>query len=293
MSDKKIVLVTGGAGFVGSHLCEQLVKDDHKVISLDNYFSGSKDNHVAGVEYREGHTKDIATIVPESVDLIYHLGEYSRVAPSLEEPEVVWDLNIMGTLSVLEYWRSRQCKLVYAGSSTKFVNDERSAEIAGRDRAPYNWAKAVNTELVHNYGRWYDLPYSISYFYNVYGPRERGGQFDGSYGTIVETFRQHYLQNEPCLIHGSGEQTRAFTHVADTVSALCILGERGEAVEYAISAKEVFSLNDLADLFGLEKTYDEATKSTRSSSADDTTKLEALGWQQQQLLVDYVAESKK
>lgn len=284
---QQLAVVTGGAGFVGSHLCERLVKEGYKVISLDNYFTGTPENHVEEVDYREGHTKDIDKHIAETPDIIFHLGEYSRVAPSLLEPGVVWDLNILGTMAVLEFWRKIGCKLVYAGSSTKFVNDNRTAEIAGRDRAPYNFAKALNSELVHNYGRWYNLPYSIAYFYNVYGPRERAGQYEGAYGTVVETFRQCALSNAPAKINGTGEQTRAFTHVVDTVSALVLIAQKGGADEYAISAAEVYSLNQLADLFGLKKEYAPATKSSRSSVADDTTKLVALGWQQEYKLSEY------
>ncbi len=288
MEKKQLAVVTGGAGFIGSHLCERLVKEGYGVISLDNYFTGTTDNHVEGVDYRTGHTKDIAELVPEKPDVIFHLGEYSRVAPSLAEPALVWDLNVAGTLAVLEYWRAVACKLVYAGSSTKFVQDERAEEIAGRDRAPYNFAKAMNSELIHNYGRWYDLPYSIAYFYNVYGPRERAGQYEGAYGTIVETFRQCSLKNEPCKINGTGEQTRAFTHVLDTVEALLLIAQKGERDEYAISAAEIYSLNQLADMFGLQKEYYPETKSTRSSVADDTTKLQALGWRQKYKLSQYI-----
>jgi UDP-glucose 4-epimerase len=288
---QKLIVVTGGAGFVGSHLCERLIHDGHCVISLDNYFTGSVENHVAGVEYRTGHTKDIATLIPETPDIIFHLGEYSRVAPSLKEPAVVWDLNIGGTHGVLEYWREKKSKLIYAGSSTKFVCDAQSEEVLGRDRAPYNFAKAMNSELVHNYGRWYDLDYSIAYFYNVYGPRERAGQFTGGYGTVVETFRQHALNGTPATINGDGTQTRAFTHVLDTVAALAVIAEKGGRDEYPISAKEVYSLNELAALFGIEKTYGPATASSRSSGADDTAKLEALGWQQQYQLSEYIRDS--
>ena len=115
-AQKKTMLVTGGAGFVGSHLCERLIKDGYQVISLDNYFTGSEANHVEGVLYRKGHTKDIETLIPETPEIIYHLGEYSRVAQSLSEPGVVFDLNMQGTFAVLEFWRKRKCKLVYAGS---------------------------------------------------------------------------------------------------------------------------------------------------------------------------------
>jgi len=291
MIRKGLAVVTGGAGFVGSHLCERLLKEGFHVISLDNYFTGSIENHIDGVEYREGHTKDIAEHITETPNIIYHLGEYSRVAPSLSEPDRVFDLNIVGTLGVVEFWRSHGCKLVYVGSSTKFA-EEREDGVAGKDRAPYSWSKAVNTELVHNYGRWYDLPYSVAYFYNVYGPRERAGQFDGTYGTVIETFKQCFLNKKPCVINGTGEQTRAFTHVDDTVEALVIIGEKGEREEYAISAEEVYSLLDVANMFGLEKEFAPATKSTRSSGAEDTRKLQSLGWKQHHTLARYIEHIK-
>lgn len=280
-------MVTGGAGFIGSHLCERLAQEGNRVISLDNYFTGSRDNHVEGVEYREGHTKDIARHIPEDPDIVYHLGEYSRVRHSLAEPDVVFDLNTVGTFGVLEFWREKKYKLVYAGSSTKFA-EAREDNVAGKDRAPYNWAKAANTELVHNYGAWYGLPYSVSYFYNVYGPRERAGLLDGGYGTVIETFRQCYLKKEPCTINGTGKQTRAFTHVDDTVGALVLLGEKGGKDEYCISAKEVYSLLDVAGMFGLDVLFAPATRSTRSSGAGDTGKLETLGWRQEKTLAQYI-----
>ena len=98
----KRVVVTGGAGFVGSHLCERLAKDGHQVISLDNYFTGSPENLVEGVEYRTGHTKDIATNVPEKLYIIYHIGEYSRVAASVEDHDVGWDRNNQGIFGDLD-----------------------------------------------------------------------------------------------------------------------------------------------------------------------------------------------
>jgi len=289
---QKLILVTGGAGFIGAHLCARLVQEGHKVISLDNYFTGSKDNHIKGVDYREGHTKDIEKSVPETPDIVYHLGEYSRVAPSLDEPEVVFDLNIKGTFGVLEHWRTRGYKLVYIGSSTKFAQ-KREDSVDGRNRSPYSWSKAANTEQVHNYGRWYNLPYSVAYFYNVYGPGERAGQFDGSYGTVVETFKQRYLGGRSCSINGTGEQTRAFTHIEDTINALVLIGDTGGTDEYMIEAREVYSLLALAQMFDLEIEFKPPTKSTRSSGAGDTTKLEALGWTQQYTLTEYIEQIKK
>lgn len=291
MTEKKLILVTGGAGFIGSHLCERLVKDGHKVISLDNYFTGSRDNHVAGVEYREGHTKDIQKHVPETPDMVYHLGEYSRVAKSIEEPAVVWDLNMMGTFGVLEFWRQKKCKLVYAGSSTKMATP-RPDGTAGRDLSPYTWAKASNTELVRNYAHWYDLPYSVVYFYNVYGPREQAGD----YGTVIEIFRQKYLKAEPLEVRLPGTQERRYTHVSDTIEGIVLAGEKGVGDEYSIAAEESYPILEVAKLF-----VDEgeiimlpARSTSRPSAAvdTDTEKIKRLGWKQIHKLEDYIRETK-
>lgn len=284
----KTILVTGGAGFIGSHLCRRLTQEGHQVISLDNYFTGSVQNHIEGVEYREGHTKDIAALVPETPDLIFHLGEYSRVAKSLEEPDTVWDLNLRGTEGVLEYWRTKKCRLIYAGSSTKFAG-EREDGTEGRDLSPYTWAKAVNSELVVNYARWYGLSYAIAYFYNVYGPGERAGV--DQYGTVIETFRAQHGAGMPCTVREPGTQTRAFTHVDDTVDALVRIAEAGGDDEYGISSTDVYSLLEVAEMFGGEVEMLPQTKSSRSTGAIDTTKLEALGWKQERHLKDYIMET--
>ncbi len=282
----KTILVTGGAGFVGSNLCKRLVADGHHLISLDNYFTGSRDNHVEGVEYREGHTKDIAKLVTEDIDIIYHLGEYSRVAKSLEEPQLVWDMNTIGTLSVLEFWRAQKCKLIYAGSSTKSVG-ARDDGTMGRDLAPYTWAKAANSELVVDYSRWYGLNFAITYFYNVYGPGERAGV--DQYGTVIETFRQRQVAGLPLEVRESGTQERTFTHVDDTVDGLILAGEKGENDEYGIGAKEVFTLLEVAAMFGNEITMLPPTKTTRASAGPlDTSKIESLGWSQKHTLPEYV-----
>lgn len=284
---QKLAVVTGGAGFIGSHLCERLVKEGYRVISLDNYFTGSKDNHVPGVEYREGHTKDIAKLIPEDPDIIYHLGEYSRVRHSLAEPQVTFNLNLEGSIGVLEYWRDKRCKLVYAGSSTKLITRD-SDGVLGKDLAPYTWSKASISDLIVQYARWFELPYSIVYFYNVYGPRERGDQ----YGTLIEILHQNWLTGTPHRIAGFGNQKRAFTHVLDTVEGIVLAGEKGENEEYGVCAAETFSLLDTARMFGGHLEYSVPTKSTRSSEAVDTSKLQALGWKQRYTLPGYVAELK-
>lgn len=281
---EQIAIVTGGAGFVGSHLCERLVHDGYRVISLDNYFVGSEANHVSGVEYRRGHTKDIGALISEVPDIIYHLGEYSRVAASLEEPNVVFDLNMDGTFGVLEFWREKKCKLVYAGSSTKKVA-ARADGVEGRDLAPYTWMKAANTELVANYARWYTLPYVITYFYNVYGPRERTIE---EYGTVIETWRRRTLDGKPLQVRLPGTQKRAFTHVLDTVDGLVLVGEKGEGDDFGIGTDEEFSLMEVAELFGGEIEMLPETKTTRALAAVDSTKTRALGWVPKYHLAEYV-----
>lgn len=274
------ILVTGGAGFIGSNLCKRLVADGHHVISLDNYFTGSKDNPIAGVEYREGHTKDIERHVPEQIDLIYHLGEYARVEESLKEPALVWDLNIAGTFGVLEYWRKRKIKLIYAGSSTKF-GDGGLARIA----TPYAWTKATNTELVKNYHDWYKLPFAITYFYNVYGPGERTGK----YGTVIEIFRQKFLKHESITVVSPGTQKRYFTHINDIISGLLLVGRKGDGEEFGLGDEREYSILEIAQMFGGEITMLSERTGNRMDSTIDTTKSKALGWKVEHSIKDYIS----
>ncbi len=282
---QKIILVTGGAGFIGSNLIEQLVKDpNNRVISLDNYFTGKKENHIPGAEYIEGHTKDIVSLVTVIPDIIYHLGEYSRVAQSIEEPQLVWDLNMAGTVSVLEFWRKHNCKLVYAGSSTKF-SEVRPDGVEGKDLSPYTWIKSANTDLVRNYGEWYGLSFAIVYFYNVYGLRE----LSGKYGTVIEIFKQKYLQGQPLEVRLPGTQRRAYTHVEDTVSGLIIVGEKGKGDGYGISSSKDYEILEVAKLFKTEITMLPARSTSRPSSGVDITRMQELGWKEEHTLEDYIA----
>ncbi len=280
---KKTILVTGGAGFIGSHLCEKLLKKGNRLISLDNYFTGSEKNHLPGVDYRRGHTKDIENYIKETPEIIYHLGEYSRVAKSIEEPAIVWDLNILGTLAVTEFCLKHKCKLVYVGSSTKYAK-ARLDGIAGKDLSPYTWAKAVNTELVKNYGKWYGLSYAIAYFSNVYGPRELAGE----YGTVVEIFKQQYLKSEPLTARKPGNQQRNYTHVDDTVRGLILVGQKGKGDGYIISSKKSYSTLEVAKLFNYKIKMLPARTTSRPSPNYNVAKMEKLGWQEKESLKEYI-----
>jgi len=270
----KTILVTGGAGFIGSHLIEALLKEGNsKVISLDNYFTGSEKNHHPGATYLRGETKDIETLLTERPDVIYHLGEYSRVLTSFDDIPLVWRLNAQGTFAVLEYCRKNSVRLIYAGSSTKF--GEFDDKVDGQDQTPYAYFKATNTNLVNNYGAWYGLDYAITYFYNVYGGRELT---DGKYATLIGIFSRKYRDGEPLTVVSPGTQLRAFTHVEDTVRGLMLVGEQGKGDGYCIGNGTEYSILEIAELFGGEIQMLPARKGDRNYSKIDPTRMRGLGW---------------
>src|SRR6478736_142231 len=257
--EPKTIVVTGGAGFVGSRLCGRLAPRGHRVISVDNYFTGVRGVEVPGVDYREAHTKDIGAVVPERPDTVFHLGEYSRVEASLAEPNVVWDMNVNGTFRVLEYCR---------------------------EKSPYAFTKATNSELVRNYGDWYGLPFAITYFYNVYGPGERAG----TYGTLIEIFRQRFLAGEDLPVTSPGTQQRIFTHVDDIVDGLLLIGEHGEGDEFGLGAAESFSILEIAEMFGSPIVMQPEARGNRMTAKLDVTKSTALGWSATNSVRGYIAQ---
>lgn len=283
MAKQKTILVTGGAGFIGSSLIEELVKDlDNIVISLDNYFTGTEENHVDGAKYVKGHTKDIEKHIQTVPDIIYHLGEYSRVEKSLEEPDIVWDLNKEGTFRVLEFCRKHNVKLVYAGSSTKFGDGG-----LGRIQSPYAWTKASNTELISNYGRWFGLTYAITYFYNVYGPREIS---TGPYATIIGIFKKQFELNRPLTVVSPGTQTRNFTNIEDIVRGLLLVGEKGEGDEYGLGNEKSYSVLDIAKLFGGKISFIPERRGNRMDSSLDLKKMHALDWSAERGVEEYIKD---
>jgi len=283
MGDKKI-LVTGGAGFVGSHLCERLVKEGNKVYSLDNYFTGSRDNHVTGVTYIQGETKNISKLITTVPDLIYHLGEYSRVEQSFFDIELVHNYNIIGTFHVLEFARKNCCKVVYSGSSTKFGDGG-----LGRNASPYAFSKASNTELVINYGNWYNLSYAITYFYNVYGPREIS---TGKYATLIGIYKERSKQGLPLSVVSPGTQKRNFTYIDDIIDALVLIGEYGHGDEFGIGSDESFSILEVAKMFEGTIEMLPERQGNRMMSEVVTDKTKALGWEPMHRLIDYIRKIK-
>lgn len=284
--NRKKILVTGGAGFVGSHLCERLSKNpNYDVYSLDNYFTGSEANHVPNVTYIKGDTAQISKLITFNPDMVYHLGEYSRVEQSFDDIEKVWRYNKDGIFAVLEFVRKAGCKILYAGSSTKFGDGG-----LGRSASPYAWTKATNTELVMNYGAWFNVPYAITYFYNVYGPREIQ---TGKYATLIALFKEKMKNGEVLSVVTPGTQKRNFTHIDDIIDGLVLVGENGYGDEFGIGSPEAYSILDIANMYGGEVIMLPERKGNRMTADVISAKTEALGWSPKRTIKDHIEECRK
>jgi UDP-glucose 4-epimerase len=279
----KNIIVTGGAGFVGSHLIEALAPYAKNVISVDNYLSGSVDNHIEGADYINASVSEINNILSgEGVDYIFHFGEYSRVEQSLDEPDVALS-NISGTLpALLKFWNLRGAKLIYSGSSTKFADYG-----TGRNLSPYTLAKATNTEIIQSYGNWNNLRFAIIYFYNVYGGREIK---DGKYSTLIAKYRSLVSEGAKKLpVSLPGGQLRNFTYIDDIVSGILHAALKGQGDEYGIGADEAFSIKEVCEMFGCEPNYYETNSANRKTGELKTEKIKKLGWNQSMKLPDYIS----
>jgi len=274
------VLVTGGAGFIGSHLCERLLSLNYDVYSIDNYFTGKKSNHINGVTYIEGSTSNINKLINFKPSIVYHLGEYSRVEQSFEDIDKLWSYNKDGIFAVLQFCRENNSKIVYAGSSTKFGDGG-----LGRFQSPYAWCKATNSELVKNYGAWFNLNFAIVYFYNVYGPREIS---KGKYATLIALFKEKIKNNQKLTVVSPGTQKRNFTHVEDIIEGLIMVGEKGIGDNYGIGSPDTYSVLEIANFFNSPILMIPERPGNRMDAEIDTSKTEALGWKPKWSIKDYL-----
>jgi UDP-glucose 4-epimerase len=277
------VLVTGGAGFIGSNLIEKLVATGKKIYSLDDYSTGSRVNHINGATYIEGATSDIEYLVSFRPDVIYHLGEYARVEQSFNDIERVWTSTKEGTFAVLEFCRKFKSKIVYAASSTKHSDD-----VSDHSLSPYTWSKATNVELIRNYGDWFGVPHAIAYFYNVYGPCEIS---EGPYATVIGIFKEQYKRGEPLTVVSPGTQIRNFTHVDDIVRGLIMIGEKGIGDGYGLAAEESYSIQEVATLFGSRVIMLPERRGNRMKSIVDIGRTRSeFGWKAEKKLTREIAD---
>ena len=267
-SDKKfkdIIIVTGGAGFVGSNLIKKLLeKTKYKIISIDNYSSGSKKNHCRNnrVKYLNNNTayfSKILTKYKKKIKTIFHFGEFSRIYQSFLKLDECINSNSIGSHEVFKFCLVNKIKLIYSATSATIGNN-------GKDKnlSPYAFTKAKNLELLENLKKWYNLKYEVIYFYNVYGP---GHIRTGSMSTVIGIFEHQFLRNKPLTIVKPGNQTRRFTHIDDTINACMLAWKKNKCIHYSISNKKSYSIKQVARLFSAKIRYLPARPGERFASA--------------------------
>ena len=278
------ILVIGGAGFIGSHLLESLAGQNCELISLDNYFTGNKTNHIAGVQYLEGHAHEINQLFGDNkFDYIFHFGEYSRVEQSLEEPYLALR-NIYSTFpSVLQFWKNSGAKLIYSGSSTKFASGGSGAHLS-----PYTAAKSANTILLNDFSTWYGTDFSTVYFNNVYGGREI---MTGNYATVVGKYKSLVQNKEKELpVSLPGSQMRSFTYIDDIINGVLLAAAFGQNQDYQIGSDYSYSITDLCKMFGCKPYFVESSSANRLDSKVDNHAIKLLGWKEKQNLTSHIQE---
>ena len=246
MSDKKSILITGGAGFVASNLIKVfLTKTKFNIISLDNYSSGFRKNHIKNkrIKYLKGETKDIKTIIkkPKNIHSVFHFGEFARIYQSFQQFDKCYDSNTIGSKAVFKFCLDNSIKLVYSATSASLGKN-------GKDKnlSPYAFTKAKNLELLENLKKWFGFKYEIIYFYNVYGAKHI---CSGEMATVIGIFENLYKKQLPLTVVKPGNQTRSFTHINDTIDVCFEAWKKNKCQHYSISHKKSYSILAVAKLF--------------------------------------------
>ena len=255
------ILVTGGAGFVGTNLIKRLLSDGNNVISLDNYSTGFKSNQIDGCDYievdisddsRRHKAFDLETFQLDEIDVIFHLAALARIQPSFKNPHEVFKVNTLGTENVLNCARKKNIPVVYAGSSS--THGDHYAN-------PYTFTKWQGELLCEMYNKVYNLPTAVTRFYNVYGPHQI---LDGAYAAVIGIFQTQYKNNKPLTITGDGEQRRDFTHIEDIIDGLVKVGEglldnniftMVEGHIFELGRGKNYSINEIASFFKTDTMY--------------------------------------
>ena len=287
------ILVTGGAGFVGTNLIERLLKDGHNVVSLDNYSTGTKDNHQEGCVYHDVDIRDVIDFdyFMENPDIIYHLAALPRIQPSFEFPATTLEVGMLGTMNILEWVKSKKFqpsdeqvnwkpRVIFAGSSSVH---------SGKFKNPYTFSKNVADDLCLLYKKHFEVDVSICRFYNVYGPHQLT---EGDYCTVVGIFEKQYNEGVELTITGDGFQRRDFTHVDDIVEGLILTSKSEKCYdEIELGRGENYSINELAEMFDCGHTYiPERPGEARETLCDTLIAERLIGYKPKVNIEDYVKE---
>ena len=244
---KKYIIVTGGAGFIGSNLIKKIIRDTNfKIISIDNYSTGKKKNHVnnSRVKYFKSDTKKISKILyryKDKINALFHFGEFARIYQSFLKMSECIESNSIGTNAVFNFCLKNKIKLIYSATSASIGNK-------GMDKnlSPYAFTKSKNLEMLENLKKWFNFKFEIIYFYNVYGP---GQISSGSMATVIGIFEEQYKKNQPLTVVRPGTQSRRFTHVQDTVDACVKAWKKNKCRHYSISNKKSYTIIQVAKMF--------------------------------------------
>jgi len=273
------ILVTGGAGGVGTNLIKKLLELGHEVTSWDNYSAGTEENHVKGCKYLDRDTR-YGSFEGIQYDLVYHLGEYSKVVPSYDEIKTAFQYNIEGSFRLLNLCKNTNTPIVYAASSTKLAEP-------GELHSPYSFFKSTIAKLIQGYGDWYGLRYNICYFYNVYGPHT--DTWDNEWQSVINIFIDQKKKEVPLTICGTGQQKRDFTHVDDIVQGLVLAGVNIQNDEYQLGTGVEYSILEVAEMFDHPVEFIEARPGDRPRGlADIRHTQEELGYEPTVKLKEYI-----
>ena len=240
------ILVTGGAGFVGTNLIKLLLKKTKfKIISIDNYSSGQKSNHIKNsrIKYLKNKTANISSLIkrPKEIKTVFHFGEFARIYQSFLKMNECIDSNSVGSNAVFNFCLKNKIKLIYSATSASLGNK-------GDDKnlSPYAFTKAKNLELLENLKKWFNFKYEVIYFYNVYGPYQI---CKGKMSTVIGIFENYFKKGKPLPVVKPGTQTRRFTHIDDTVNICYLAWKKNLCRHYSITNKKSYSLLDVAKMF--------------------------------------------
>ena len=267
---KNKIIITGGAGFIGTNLIKLLLKKTkYKIVSIDNYSSGLKKNHIKNknVSYIKADTINISQILkyPNKINSIFHFGEFPRIYQSFLKMNECINSNSVGTNAVFNYCLKNKIKLIYSATSASLGNK-------GNDKnlSPYAFTKAKNLELLENLKKWSNFKYEVIYFYNVYGPHQI---CKGDMATVIGIFEDHYKNKKPLPVVKPGNQTRRFTHIYDTVEVCYQAWKKNLCRHYSIAHHKSYSILDVAKMFGTKIRYLNKRPGERYASALTNTNL--------------------
>lgn len=261
---KNIIIVTGGAGFIGSNLIELLLeKTSDRIISLDNYSVGTEKNHIQNsrVYYLKGDTIDFSehfNKIKKKIKVIFHFAEFSRIFQSFKNVKKCLNSNISGTQEVIRFCLENNIKIIYSATSASLGNNQEDQHLS-----PYAYSKSLNMNLMINLNKWFNFKYEVVYFYNVYGPKQIT---DSEMSAVIAIFCKQYLNKKPLTVVLPGTQSRRFTHVKDTVEACYKAWKKNKNQHYSISSSKSYMIKDVAKLFSKNIKYIKKRKGERFKS---------------------------